>query len=119
MAKYSGKGWHYQSQRHSKAAKTGIAGGKYSIYNSNWRQPKNVFNDKIKGGLADGIPDEAFTKKQLKEGTKVEMEHTNNPLIAKEIAKDHIFETGKIDKKGQYKSQYYKELKKLEQKIEN
>lgn len=30
MAKYSGKGWHFQSQRHSNAAKTGHAGGTYS-----------------------------------------------------------------------------------------
>lgn len=35
MAKYSGKGWHFQSQRHSKAAKTGHAGGTYQILVSN------------------------------------------------------------------------------------
>lgn len=29
MAKYSGKGWHFQTERHSKAAKTGHAGGLY------------------------------------------------------------------------------------------
>lgn len=29
MAKYSGKGWHFQTERHSKAAKTGHAGGVY------------------------------------------------------------------------------------------
>lgn len=29
MSKYSGKGWHFQTERHSKAAKTGHAGGLY------------------------------------------------------------------------------------------
>jgi len=29
MAKYSGKGWHFQSERHSRARKTGRAGGVY------------------------------------------------------------------------------------------
>jgi len=31
MAKYSGKGWHFQSNRHSNARKYGRAGGKYRL----------------------------------------------------------------------------------------
>jgi hypothetical protein len=46
----------------------------------------------VKGGLADGIPDSKFDKAELKKGIKVEMEHTDNPKVAKEIAKDHIIE---------------------------
>lgn len=30
MAKYSGQGWHYQSERHSKARRLGHAGGQYA-----------------------------------------------------------------------------------------
>lgn len=48
--------------------------------------------DRIKGGLADGLPDSRFNKKQLKRGTDVELEHTRSRKIAKEIAKDHLVE---------------------------
>ena len=30
MARYNSQGWHFQSDRHSKARKTGSAGGEYS-----------------------------------------------------------------------------------------
>lgn len=46
----------------------------------------------IKGGMADGQPTSKFPKRQMKMGVKVEMEHTKNPKIAKEIAKDHLAE---------------------------
>jgi hypothetical protein len=36
--------------------------------------------------------DEKFDPVQLREGQKVEMEHTQDPVIAKEIAKDHLSE---------------------------
>lgn len=58
--------------------------------------------EKIKGGLADGMTITDLAKKhgvevnqiktQLIKGIKVEYEHTNDPMKAKEIAKDHIFE---------------------------
>lgn len=37
-------------------------------------------------------PDDKFDKHQLQLGIKIEMEHTDDPLMAKEIAKDHLFE---------------------------
>jgi predicted nucleic-acid-binding Zn-ribbon protein len=37
-------------------------------------------------------PDEEFDKEQLKMGIKVEMEHTDNPELAKKISKDHLLE---------------------------
>lgn len=43
-------------------------------------------------------------KKQLVKGTKVEMEHTSDPVIAFEIAKDHLSED----------PEYYDKLKKIE-----
>lgn len=60
--------------------------------------------DQIKGGLADHKMPHDFDKKSLKQGTKVEMEHTNNKSVAQEIAMDHLVE----DKK------YYDKLKDIE-----
>ena len=44
-----------------------------------------------------------FNLKQLKAGTRVEMEHTNNKWIAERIAKQHLCEN----------KNYYKILKKM------
>lgn len=63
--------------------------------------------EELRGGKADSIPDQAFDKKKLEAGTKVEAEHTDNKAKAKEIAKDHLAEG--VD--------YYEELKKMEKKL--
>ena len=60
--------------------------------------------DKIKGGLADNKSPKSFSPHQLKEGIKVEMEHTNSKAIAKEIAMDHLTEI----------PDYYTRLKNME-----
>lgn len=57
----------------------------------------------IKGGLADGQKTEP-NQSTLNDAVKVEMEHTNDPEVAKEIARDHL----KEDKK------YYKKLETIE-----
>ena len=44
-------------------------------------------DDKLKGGEADNIPEDRVNKKQLDMGQKVEMEHTDDPEIAREIAR--------------------------------
>ena len=82
--------------------------------------------DNIPGGLASGKTMKDFVqkydtkgyyhpsqmaeyiRKKLKEGTKVEMEHTTDPKIAFEIAKDHIWEDLK----------YYDKLKKVEEYVD-
>lgn len=64
--------------------------------------------DILPGGLADNKPDSDFDPKALKEGIKVEMEHTSDPDIAKEISKDHITEN----------PGYYPALKVTERKLE-
>ena len=64
--------------------------------------------DKIKGGLADNSEAKDFDEDQLKMGIKIEMEHTNDPKIAKEIAMDHLKEHPK----------YYTHLNEMERKIE-
>ena len=56
MSKYSGKGWHFQSTRHSNARKYGKAGGKYSVGDKVfWSVNKNkiIFGDVIKYAPAD------------------------------------------------------------------
>ena len=63
----------------------------------------------LKGGTFDksGKKLSDLDPKQLEMGQKVEMEHTDNPEIAKKIARDHVAEFGN----------YYTELKKAEDKM--
>jgi hypothetical protein len=72
-----------------------------------WR-PYLAKKDYIQGGLADNKSPKDFDFKALKQGIKVEMEHTNNPKIAREIAQDHLTEN----------TAYYKYLAKMEKKME-
>jgi hypothetical protein len=88
------KGWYKESYRHYLARK--------GVHTAKRVKRKEL----IIGGLADNKPDSLFDKKQLAAGIKVEMEHTNNPKLAKEIAKDHLTE----DK------QYYTHLAEMEKK---
>lgn len=60
--------------------------------------------EELTGGKADNVPDEQFDPQQLQEGVSHEMEHTDNPDAAKEIAKDHISED----------QNYYTKLKAIE-----
>lgn len=43
-------------------------------------------------GKHNDVPDEEFDTEQLEKGIAVEREHTNDPLVAKMIAKDHLSE---------------------------
>jgi hypothetical protein len=56
---------------------------------------KSKAKDLIPGGLAEGISYLDFDQEQLAKGIKVEMEHTNDVLVATEIAKDHLVEDAK------------------------
>jgi hypothetical protein len=64
--------------------------------------------DRLKGGLADKRCPEDFSKNQIRKGTKIEHEHTDNPLIAREIAMDHCEEI----------PCYYDRLEKMEKEAE-
>lgn len=74
----------------------------------------------IKGGKADKVTvkqiadkygvSENVVNKQIQRGIKVEMEHTKDKRIAREIALDHIFGEG---------LKYYVELAKMERKLKN
>lgn len=67
---------------------------------------KSMKKDELAGGLADNKNPKDFDPKKLKEGLKVEMEHTSNKKIAQEIAMDHLTED----------PSYYKKLKEIEKK---
>lgn len=61
----------------------------------------------IPGGLAEGKSPSDFDPTELAKGTKVEMEHTTDPMVAQEIAMDHLTEDpdyyiklAKIEKAG-------------------
>jgi hypothetical protein len=58
----------------------------------------------IQGGKSDGLPDTQFDSEQLGVGISVEMEHTKDINVAKEIAKDHL----KSD------PEYYRKLAKMD-----
>lgn len=54
---------------------------------------KEEWSDHIPGGLADNNTPKDFDSDTLEKGMKVEMEHTDDPEIAKEITMDHLVET--------------------------
>lgn len=58
----------------------------------------------LRGGLADKRSIFEFDSKALREGIKVEMEHTSDPKIAREIAMDHLAEDPR----------YYEKLRAIE-----
>jgi len=64
----------------------------------------DILKDLLPGGRADKLPDTLFHRTQLKRGIAHEMEHTNDPRIAAEIAKDHLVTD----------SMYYEKLEKME-----
>lgn len=53
---------------------------------------KVEIGDKIQGGLADEKTPMEFDPEQLIKGLEVEMEHTDDPMVAIEIAMDHLVE---------------------------
>ena len=79
--------------------------------NSYLKEVANLFcklaercKDQLPGGLADNKCPSDFNSKDLKEGIKVELEHTSDKKLATEIAMDHLFED----------VNYYKKLKIIE-----
>lgn len=69
------------------------------------RPPKVEEPDQLPGGRADSVPDTAIPAPAMAEGTQHEREHTSDPALAKEIAKDHLAED----------PAYYDKLKQVEE----
>lgn len=120
MGKYKGRsGWHKQTLRHSKAKRTGHAGGKYANSNpTGWRYPKDVFSDKKNKNLSfnqlqsKGV----FLKYQGdtdKDGTK--NIHDCRPLDAKKQGRLHEMHIQILHKMEEHQEQKrLAEMKKLE-----
>lgn len=70
------------------------------------RSPHAETSQKIPGGLAKGKAPEDFDSKALAKGTRVELEHTDDENVAREIAMDHLTED----------PNYYDKLEKIESK---
>jgi hypothetical protein len=62
----------------------------------------------VPGGIADHKKPSDFNKKQLDMGVEVEMEHTDDRDLSKDITMDHLEEF----------STYYTELEKMEKRLE-
>jgi len=58
-------------------------------------QQKDDVGDVVKGGLGKKSTSSEFDFEQLKKGLKVELEHTDDPLVALDIAFDHLKEDSK------------------------
>lgn len=64
--------------------------------------------EEVLKGLAFGMSPEDFDQEQLRKGTKVELEHTTDPMVAQRIAMDHLAEY----------PDYYVELEQMEERLE-
>jgi hypothetical protein len=60
--------------------------------------------EKVVGGFGDNRPDRDFDISELKKGINIEMKDTEDPKVAKKIAKEHLTED----------TEYYKKLAKME-----
>ena len=67
-------------------------------------KPRPKRKNYIKGGKGDNLRVKDVSKRELKRGIEVELEHTKSRKIAKEIAMDHLTEI----------PDYYTRLKKME-----
>jgi uncharacterized protein DUF5661 len=54
--------------------------------------PKRRRGDRLRGGRADALSPEQFDPFELARGMLHEREHTSDPVVAREIAMDHLAE---------------------------
>ena len=92
------KGWFKHSKGHSLAS--------YGIPSkTRVRTPVKEPNmSPLAGGRAEGQSPTRYDQKQLEIGTQIEMEHTDNPYIARQLSQDHLEEH----------PDYYKKLVRME-----
>jgi len=67
-------------------------------------------NQRVSGGMAEGMPLDVFDPEQLGMGIEVEMEHTDDRRVAEEIARDHLAEQIKAG----LPQDYYTRLQRME-----
>lgn len=66
------------------------------------------FEDQLEGGYGDRAKPSDFDVEQIKMGVEVELEHTDDPHVALEIALDHLTEA----------DDYYSRLEEMESEAE-
>jgi hypothetical protein len=71
------------------------------------RSTKKRNPDRIPGGKADDVAIGFFDPKRLAKGIRHELEHTSDPQIASEIARDHLFEDPDYYEKLDYMERTY------------
>ena len=87
--------------------------------NSNEKTARDLINlvkeadDTLKGGVGDDIDEGDLNEEQMDMGEKVEMEHTDDPSIAREIARDHLSEQ-LLDGTVKEDQDYYTLLKEID-----
>ena len=89
------KNYFYNSTNHTFNEEVGIPkndGSGMGIGRGCEENELNKPQDIIHGGLGDNAKPTDFDKNQLLKGIEVEMEHTDDPKIALEIAMDHLTE---------------------------
>ena len=69
---------------------------------------ETLFVDRLPGGLADGKTPSDYDFDQIQKGIDIELEHTDDPMLALEIALDHLEEN----------PEYYDYLIEMEEKFE-
>jgi len=77
----------------------GASMGKTAVENLAWElrrgeapRPNPPYRERLPGGLASGLSPKDFDPIALRKGTEVELEHTGDRAIAREIAMDHLTE---------------------------
>lgn len=84
--------WHLQQQARSDAPGARDAFINYRDMEDQFptRAGLRVQADRLPGGRGDDLPDQDFDPDALARGVEDEQEHTNDPALAREIAKDHL-----------------------------
>lgn len=113
--KEEGEGFPYPTENDSEPQP------KEELASSTDREIRGERSDTYSGKANEmGVTEKDVDKKELEKGIEVESEHTSDPIKAKQIALDHLAESGKWnkDKTKFTHKKYYSELKKMEKKLE-
>jgi hypothetical protein len=64
----------------------------FDMSGENTQEPEQSAGDTLQGGLGDNVSNTEFNGEQIRKGLKVEMEHTDDPMVALDIVYDHLTE---------------------------
>jgi len=64
----------------------------FDMSGENTQEPEQSQGDTLQGGIADNVDNTDFNGEQVRKGLMVEMEHTDDPMVALDIVYDHLSE---------------------------